>query len=65
MLLIIFLSLFAKITLPAGGCDVGTQNVDNFDWTQVCISVLTRFMKQELKLLLGFYVSFVFRLKNS
>jgi hypothetical protein len=65
MLLIIFLGLFAKITLPAGGCDVGTQNVDNFDWTQVSISVWTKFMKQESKLLLGSYISFVDGLKKS
>jgi hypothetical protein len=52
MLLIIFLSLFAKLTLLAGDCDNGTQYVDNFDWTQVCINVITRFIKQELKLFL-------------
>jgi hypothetical protein len=51
--------------MPAGGCDVGTQNVDNFDWTQVGISVLTRFMKEELKLPLGSYISFVDGLKKS
>jgi hypothetical protein len=44
MLLIIFLSLFAKLSLPAGGCDVG-NSVKNFDWMQVGIIVLTRFMK--------------------
>jgi hypothetical protein len=64
MLLIIFLGLFAQITLLAGDCDVGIP-MDKFDWFQVGILLLTRFMKQELKLLLGSYISFVVRLKNS
>jgi len=65
MLLIIFFGLIAKLTLVSEGCDVGTQKVKNFDWYKVGISVLTRSMKQELKLLLGSFISFVVRLTNS
>jgi len=57
--------LIAKLTLVSEGCDVGTQKVKNFDWYKVGISVLTRSMKQELKLLLGSFISFVVRLTNS
>jgi hypothetical protein len=46
MLLIIFLGLIAKLALGSGDCDVGIRDVTNFDWSKVCISVLTRFVKQ-------------------
>jgi hypothetical protein len=46
MLLIIFLSLIAKLTSVASDCDVGTQKVKNFDWIKVGINVLTGFLKQ-------------------
>ena len=35
MLLITFLGLIAKLTLVSGECDVGTQNMDDFDYTKV------------------------------
>ena len=41
MLLIIVLSLMAKLALVSGDCDVGTLNMSDFDWTKVGISVLT------------------------
>jgi len=41
MLLIIFLGLIAKLTLVSGDCGVGTQHVDDFDYTRVGICVLT------------------------
>ena len=37
MLLTIFLDLIAKLTSVSGDCDVGTQEVDDFDWTEVGI----------------------------
>jgi hypothetical protein len=41
MLLIAFLSLIATLTLVSGDCDVGTQGMDDFDFTKVGICVLT------------------------
>jgi hypothetical protein len=41
MLLIIFLGLIANLTLVSYGCDVGTQTIDDLDFTKVGISVLT------------------------
>jgi hypothetical protein len=45
MLLIIFLSLIAKLTLVSGDCVIGTQHV-NIRWNNVGISVLTQLLKQ-------------------
>jgi hypothetical protein len=42
MLLIIFLGLIATLTLASGDCDVGTQDVNDFDWTEVGVILLTR-----------------------
>jgi len=44
MLLIIFLSLIAKLTSVSCDCDVGTQNV-NLNWNRVGISVFTQFLR--------------------
>jgi hypothetical protein len=41
MLLVIFLGLIAKIALVSGDCDVGTREVDHFDFNQVVFNVLT------------------------
>jgi hypothetical protein len=41
MLLIIVLGLIAKITLVSGDCDIGTWGVDDFDFNQVVLIVLT------------------------
>jgi len=41
MLLIIFLGLIATLTLVSGDCDLGTLGIDNFDFTEVSICVLT------------------------
>jgi len=46
MLLIVFLGLIVKLTSVCDGCDVGTSVMNNFDWNQVGIVVLTRFLKQ-------------------
>jgi hypothetical protein len=46
MLLIIVLGLIAKLTSGSGDCEIGTQDVKYFDYYKVCISVLTRFLKQ-------------------
>jgi len=46
MLLIIFLGLIATLASVCDGCDVGTSEVNNFDYYKVCIIVLTRFLKQ-------------------
>lgn len=45
MLLIIFLGLVAKFASVCDGCEVGTSEVNNFDWNQVGIIVLIRFLK--------------------
>jgi len=45
MLLIVFLDLMATLTLVSGECDVGTQNIDDFDYTQVDVRLLTEIMK--------------------
>ena len=59
MLLIIFLSLIAKLTSVSGDCDIGPQHV-KINWDKVGVSVLTQFLKEAVfKLLLGFYISFV------
>jgi hypothetical protein len=42
MQLIVFLGLIAKLALVCGDCDVGTSVVNNFDWNQVGIVVLTQ-----------------------
>ena len=41
MMLIIFLGLIAKLALVSGECEVGTDNVNDFDWNKVGISVLS------------------------
>jgi hypothetical protein len=46
MLQIIFLCLIATLTLVSGKCDVGTQNMDDFDWTKVGVTLFTGFMKE-------------------
>ena len=46
MLLIFVLGLIVKFTLVSGECDFGAQDVKNFDWSRVCFSLLTRFLKQ-------------------
>jgi hypothetical protein len=46
MLLIIFVGLIAKLALVCDGCNVGTQEVNNFDWNQVGIFVLTQFVNE-------------------
>jgi hypothetical protein len=35
MLLIVFLDIIATLTLVSGECDVGTQNISDFDWNEV------------------------------
>jgi len=45
MLLIIFLSLIAKLKSVSGDCVVGTQDV-KINWNKVGVSVLTQFLKQ-------------------
>jgi len=60
MLLIIFLGLIAKLTSVSDSCDVGISKVKDFDWTKVGIGVLTRFLQQELNLLLAFMFTLCF-----
>ena len=42
MLLIIFLALFANSAFVSGASDLGPQNLKDFDWDRVGISVLIR-----------------------
>jgi hypothetical protein len=46
MLLIDFLALIATLTLVSGKCDFGTQNIDDFDWTEVSVRLLTGLRKE-------------------
>jgi hypothetical protein len=46
MLLIIFLGLIAKITLVCCQCDIGKQDVKDFDFNKVCVRLLTGFLKE-------------------
>jgi hypothetical protein len=41
MLLILFLGLIVNLTLVCGNCGVGTGKVNDFDWSNVRIGVLT------------------------
>ena len=45
MLLIVFLDLMATLTLVSGECDVGTQNIGDFDYTKVGVRLLTGIVK--------------------
>jgi hypothetical protein len=65
MLLIIVLGLIAKLALVCDGCDVGTLDVNDFDWTKVGFSVFKRLMKQAaLKTAVLVYISFLVPLTN-
>jgi len=46
MLLIMCLSLIAKITSVTCNCDVGISEVQNFDWYEVGAGVIIRFLKR-------------------
>jgi len=66
MLLIIFLGLIAKLASVCDCCDVGTSEVNNFDWNQVGIVVLTGLLKQAaFKTAACIYTSFVVPITNS
>jgi hypothetical protein len=66
MLLINFLGIIAKLILVSSACDVGLQDVEDFDWNKVGISVLTRFLKQVvLETVTWFYILFVVPLRSS
>jgi len=41
MLLIIFLGLITVFASVSGDCDFGTHTMNDFDWNQVGISILT------------------------
>jgi len=41
------LGLIVKLALVSGDCDVGTQDVDDFHWTEEGTSVLTVFMEKQ------------------
>jgi len=63
MLLIFFLGLIVKFTLVSGDCDIGTHDIKDFDWSKVCISVLTQVLKQAaFKVFFSFYISFLLSL---
>jgi hypothetical protein len=55
MLLIDFLGIIAKLTSVSGHCHFGTHGMDDFDLTNVSISLFIRFMGQAAdKNLFGF-----------
>jgi len=60
MLLVIFWCLISKITSVSGDWDVGTQNVNDFDWNKVGMSVFARYLDQvDLKSPVWFYILFL------
>jgi len=66
MLLIFFLGLIATLTLVSGDCDLGTRGLKHFNWNEVCITVLTRFLKYRVvKTAAWIYMSFMVPLTNS
>jgi len=65
MLLIIFLSLIAKLTSVSGEC-IGTQDVKVFDWNKVGINIDIRFLKlTAVRNTVYVYISSVVPLNNS
>jgi len=46
MVLIIVLGPIATLMSVSDGCNVGTSEVTNFDWNQVGIIEVTRFLKE-------------------
>jgi hypothetical protein len=65
VLLIFFWGLIANLALFCDGCDVGNRDVNNFDWNNVGISLLTGFLKLTVfKTAACFYISFVVPLTN-
>jgi len=46
MLLTTFLGLIATLTSVSGECDVGTQDVKDFDWNKVGVRLFTGFLKE-------------------
>jgi len=46
MLLITFLGLIATLTSVSGECNVGTQDVKDFDWNKVGVRLFTGFLKE-------------------
>ena len=65
MLLIIFFGLIAKLALVCGDCDIGTSEVDDFDWNKVGIIVLTWILKlAALKLVLVIIFHFWFQTRS-
>ena len=66
MLLIILLGLIAKLASVCDGCEVGKSEVNNFDWNQVGIVVLTGLLKQAaFKTAACIYTSFVVPITNT
>jgi hypothetical protein len=66
MLLIIFLGLLVKLTSVSGYCNNGTQTAKNFNFTEVSISVLTRFLKKvTLKNFVCFTITLCFHEPNT
>ena len=63
MLMIIFLGLITKLALVSGDCDVGTQNVNDFDWNKVGIAMITK--RSNFRTFAWIYISFVVQLTNS
>ena len=66
MLLITFLGLVATLTSVSGDCDVGNQDVKDFDFNKVGIVVLTWFLEQAADNVNGWFdISFVVPLTKS
>jgi len=54
------LGLIAKLILASGDCNVGTREVDDFDWTEAGVQVVKGFLKEvDFKTSAWFYVLFV------
>jgi len=62
---VISLGLIATLASGYGECDVGTQDVKNFNCTRLGISLLTIFLQVAVKTALCFYISLEVPLRNS
>jgi len=66
MLLIIFLGLVATLTSVSDGCDVGTQDVKDFDFFRVGAGVLAWLLEQAADNVSAWFdISFVVPLTKS
>jgi len=66
MMPIIFFGLAATLTSVSGGCDVGNQNVKDFDVNKVGAGAFSWFLEQAVDIVSAWFdISFVVPLKKT